>query len=171
MATQRACQLFWDIACLVRPYPTEIIEIAIDKLVSLLLHQDRQAKIEFINMSYERLESQQTSSLQCIRIIQKLLDSIPKDKVGNLTSGSEIATSLIEQYHLIGIVIFDLSAYIDRVNTEWDKGTIHPENIDSVEMLGLPFTHRSNIAARLAFIRQLLSFSGTQLKGEEGEEG
>lgn len=51
------------------------------------------------------------------------------------------------------MVIFDLSAYTDKANAEWDRGYINKDNVDAVEMLSLPFTHRSNIATRLAFIR------------------
>lgn len=91
--------------------------------------------------------------------MQRLLDGIPKDKVGTFVSGGEIATDLIEKYHLITILIFDLSAYIERANQDWEKGIINKDNIDSFEMIGLPFTHRSHIAGRLAFIRLLLNFS------------
>jgi hypothetical protein len=35
-ASLKACKLFWDIACKIRPYPNEIIENALDKLTSLL---------------------------------------------------------------------------------------------------------------------------------------
>lgn len=65
------------------------------------------------------------------------------------------------------MVIFDLSEYTDRANQEWDKGTMHKDNIDYVELFNLPFSHRSNIAARLAFIRQLLNFSGTHIQQSE----
>lgn len=73
---------------------------------------------------------------------------------------------MIAKYNLITMVIFDLSKYSENANLEWSKGTVNSGNIDSVEMLGLPFTHRSNIAARLAFVKQLLTFSATQILPE-----
>lgn len=37
-AVLKAAALFFEIACLVRPYPKEVIESAIDKLIGLLLN-------------------------------------------------------------------------------------------------------------------------------------
>lgn len=111
-------------------------------------------------MCYDRLDKEQ-SPLQAIRIMSKILDQIPKDKMGQLISGQEVASNLIEQYHLITQIIFDLSRYTEVANAEWAKGVINADNVDRVEMLDTPFTHRSNIATRLSFIKQLLTFSGT----------
>ncbi len=44
---------------------------------------------------------------------------------------------------------------------------INAENINSVEMLGLPFTHRANIYSRLAFVKQILSLSQSPLSLEQ----
>lgn len=90
VATNKAAKLFFDISCQVRPYPVEIIEIAMDKLINLLLHQERSMKIEYINLCYDRLENGE-SSMQCVRLMQKILDQIPRDKMGSLISGMEIA--------------------------------------------------------------------------------
>ncbi len=122
-------------------------------------------KLEFINMSYDHLATGR-SSMQCIRIIQKLLEQIPKEKTGTLISSSEIAQSLLEKYCLITMVIEDLSQYSEKANSDWERGIVHKDNVDAVEMHSLPFTHRSNIATRLAFIRQLLNLSGSQITQE-----
>jgi hypothetical protein len=60
---------------------------------------------------------------------------------------------LIGQYQIIAQIIVDLSRYSEAANAEWERGFINKDNIESVEMLGLPFTHRSNIYTRLNFIR------------------
>lgn len=83
----------------------------------------------------------------------KILESIPKEKISTYVSSAEIAHSLIDQYNIVTAIIFDLSEYTDRVNTEWEKGTIHKDNVESIELFNLPFSHRSNIASRLGFIR------------------
>jgi hypothetical protein len=59
------------------------------------------------------------------------------------------------------MTIFDLSRYTEVANAEWAKGVINTDNVERVEMFDTPFSHRINIAARLAFIKQLLTFSGT----------
>lgn len=46
-----------------------------------------------------------------------------------------------------------------QVNALWTAGTIKKENIESFEINNLPFSHRSNIASRLSFIKLLLSTS------------
>lgn len=62
-------------------------------------------------------------------------------------------------------MIVDLKLYSEAVNQLWDRGELKRETIDTVELFRLPFTHRSNIANRLAFIRQLLSTSQQELQG------
>ena len=57
--------------------------------------------------------------------------------------------------------------YNEAVNQLWDLGELKRETIDTVELFLLPFTHRSNIANRLAFIRQLLSTSQQELLGAQ----
>ena len=57
--------------------------------------------------------------------------------------------------------------YNEAVNQLWDLGELKRETIDTVELFRLPFTHRSNIANRLAFIRQLLSTSQQELLGAQ----
>ena len=57
--------------------------------------------------------------------------------------------------------------YNEAVNQLWDRGELKRETIDTVELFRLPFTHRSNIANRLAFIRQLLSTSQQELLGAQ----
>jgi hypothetical protein len=99
--------------------------------------------------------------------MSKILDSIPDKKYLNYTSSSEIALSLVKDYGLLTVIIFDLSEYIDRVNAEFERGTINKDNFDSVELFNLPFTHRSNIASRLSFIRQLLNLTGAQIQKNE----
>jgi hypothetical protein len=49
--------------------------------------------------------------------------------------------------------------YPEAVNQLWDRGELKRETLDSVELLRLPFTHRSNVANRLSFIKQLLNTS------------
>ena len=61
----------------------------------------------------------------------------------------------------------DLKLYSEAVNKLWDHGELKRETIDSVELFRLPFTHRSNIANRLAFIRQLLSTSQKELQEDQ----
>lgn len=56
-ASFKACQLFWDIACQVRPYPKEIIESSIDKLKELLMNQEREIKMEYLDKSFDSLTS------------------------------------------------------------------------------------------------------------------
>jgi hypothetical protein len=85
--------------------------------------------------------------------MQKILDSIPKERIGSMVSSSDIAKSLVETYKLVDLMLLDLTEYEERVNAEWEKGTINKDNVDSIEPFNLPFSHRSNIASRLAFIR------------------
>ena len=61
----------------------------------------------------------------------------------------------------------DLKLYSEAVNKLWDHGELKRETIDSVELFRLPFTHCSNIANRLAFIRQLLSTSQKELQEDQ----
>lgn len=79
-----------------RPYPKDIIDTAIDKLLSLLTNMDRDTKRVVINRCYERLVEEKASSMQCIRIMMKILESIPKEKISNFVSSAEIAHSLVD---------------------------------------------------------------------------
>ena len=43
--------------------------------------------------------------------------------------------------------------YSSIANEHWTRGVLTAENIESIEMLDLPFTHRSHIFIRLNFIK------------------
>ncbi len=103
-AVTNAAVLFFDIACQAKPYSSEIVETAMDKLINLLLQQDRALKIEYISRCYDRLEKGE-SSFQCVRLISKVLEQISKEKMGALISGQEIALDLISKYDLITLII------------------------------------------------------------------
>jgi hypothetical protein len=83
----------------------------------------------------------------------KILDEIPSHKVSDYKTKYEVATELIDNYKILDLIISDLQIYSETVNIMWDKGEIKKENIDTLEIMKLPFTHRSNVANRLAFIR------------------
>ncbi len=84
---------------------------------------------------------------------------MPSHRYSDNKTRYEVASQLIEDYKILDLVIGDLQLYNDAVNQLWDRGELKRETIDTVELFRLPFTHRSNIANRLAFIRQLLSTS------------
>lgn len=159
-AVCRAAELFFEIACKAKPYSNELIESAMDKLINLLLHQDRAMKLEYINLCYDRIEHS-IASYQCVRLMHKILDNIPKEKMGTIPSGQEIATDLINKYNTITLVIFDLSRYSELANAEFARSGLTPENFEGSEVLGLPFSHRSQIASRLALVKLLLTYSAT----------
>ena len=81
------------------------------------------------------------------------MDMIPSYRQNNNPTAYEVAQSLIGQYQIIAQIIEDLSIDSEAANAEWERGFINKDKIESVEMLGLPFTHRSNIYTRLNFIR------------------
>lgn len=66
----------------------------------------------------------------------------------------EISNQLIKDVDLINLVIFDFIQYNDTMNELWDKGILNEQNIDSIEVLDLPFSHRSQSFIRLNFVRQ-----------------
>lgn len=86
-------------------------------------------------------------------MIAKIIDEIPTHRVADYKTKYEVATELVDNYKILDLVIGDLQMYSEAANQLWDKGEIKKENIDTVEIMKLPFTHRSNIANRLAFIR------------------
>lgn len=158
-AVQLQTQLFFDIAVQNRPYPKELVEIAIDKLIGTVrIAQESPLRIGFILRAYETL-SDHRASIQCIRVISKILDEVPSHRYSDNRTRYEVASELIDQYKLLDLVIADLQMYSEAVNQLWDRGELKRETIDSVELFRLPFTHRSNVANRLSFIRQLLNTS------------
>jgi hypothetical protein len=66
---------------------------------------------------------------------------------------------LIKKYGLIELLLLDLKNYQQSVNAQWLAGVLKKENIDSAEINNLPFSHRSNIANRLSFLKLLLTAS------------
>jgi hypothetical protein len=66
---------------------------------------------------------------------------------------------LIKKYGLIELLLLDLKNYQQLVNAQWLAGVLKKENIDSAEINNLPFSHRSNIANRLSFLKLLLTAS------------
>jgi hypothetical protein len=117
-------------------------------------------KMEYINLCYDRIENG-IAPYQCVRLMHKILDQIPKEKMGTLPSGNEIASELVNRYNAITLIIFDLSKYSELANTEFAKSGMTAENFESSEVLGLPFSHRSQIAARLNLVKLLLTYSAT----------
>jgi len=87
------------------------------------------------------------------------LEEVPSHRYSDNRTRYEVASELIDQYKLLDLVITDLQMYSEAVNQLWDRGELKRETIDSVELFRLPFTHRSNVANRLSFIRQLLTTS------------
>lgn len=106
----------------------------------------------YISNAYDQM-GERRSTLQAVRVMAKIIDDIPSYKVSNLATNYEVASELISKYGILNIVIQDLKTYVDAANIQWERGIIKKENIDTVEMFNLPFTHRSNIANRLSFIR------------------
>lgn len=119
---------------------------------------DANLRLTYVQKGYETLNSQK-ASVQAIRIMAKILEEIPNHRISDNKTKYEVATELIDSYRILDLVISDLQTYCEKANALWEKGDLKKENIDSVEMLKLPFTHRSNIATRLSFIRQLLNVS------------
>lgn len=164
-AVGRAAELFFEIACKAKNYSNELLESAMEKLINLLLHQDRPMKLEYINLCYDRIENG-VATYQCVRLMHKILDQIPKEKMGMLVSGNEIANDLINTYNAITVIIFDLSKYSELANAEFARSGMTAEIFESNEVLGLPFSHRSQVAARLNLVKLLLTYSATSIKQE-----
>jgi hypothetical protein len=89
----------------------------------------------------------------------KIIDEFPKEKYSGNVTRYEITNELIDKHNVLDLVIKDLARYIDKANDLWKSGVLKKENIDKIELFNLPFTHRSNVANRLAFLRSLLSSS------------
>ena len=89
----------------------------------------------------------------------KIIDEFPKEKYSGNVTRYEITNELIDKHNVLDLVIKDLARYIDKANDLWKSGVLKKENIDQIELFNLPFTHRSNVANRLAFLRSLLSSS------------
>jgi hypothetical protein len=83
----------------------------------------------------------------------KVIEEIPTHRMGESKTRYEIANELIDNYKVLDLVISDLASYSEIANSLWDKGIIKKDNLDQVEILNLPFTHRSQIANRLSFVR------------------
>jgi hypothetical protein len=87
-------ELFWDIAIQKRPYQKDLVENAIDKLISLLKMQEREPKMQYISHAYECL-SEHRSSLQAVRVMAKIIEDIPSYKIMALATNYEISSDLI----------------------------------------------------------------------------
>lgn len=125
---------------------------------------DANLRLTYVQKAFETLNAQR-ASVQSIRIMAKILEEIPTHRINENKTKYEVATDLIDSYKILDLIISDLQIYCEKANALWEKGDIKKDNIDSVEMLKLPFTHRSNIATRLSFIRQLLNISIQEIQG------
>lgn len=54
------------------------------------------------------------------------------------------------------MVIYDFIHYSDKANDLWTKGILTSANIEALELLDVPFSHRSHSFTRLNFIRNVL---------------
>ncbi|CDW78148.1 ubiquitin carboxyl-terminal hydrolase family protein [Stylonychia lemnae] len=158
----RAAKLFWDIAVQERPYKKQIIEIAMEKFIDLIRNWDREQKGEFIAKCIAKIKNHQ-STVQSIKIVQKILDQIPNYRVNNLPTLFDMANQLIKQEDIINLVIYDFIYYNDIVNDLWSKNILNEGNIDTIDILDIPFSHRAQSFTRLNFVRQMLQNSNTQL--------
>ncbi len=89
---------------------------------------DREVKHEFIFKCVNKIKENK-SSVQSIKILQKILDTIPNYKVSMQTTFLptlfELATQLISEQNLINLVIYDLALYSEQANELWAKGIIN----------------------------------------------
>ena len=91
-----------------RPYPKELVEIAIEKLIGTLsIAQEGALRVGFIQRAFDTLNEHRVS-IQCIRVISKILDEVPSHWYAYNRTRSEVATELIDQYRLLNLVMLDL---------------------------------------------------------------
>jgi hypothetical protein len=94
-AVQLQTQLFFDIAVQNRPYPKELVEVAIDKLIgSVRTAQEGPIRLAYIKKAYDTL-LEHRASIQCIRIIAKILEEVPSHRYSDNRTRYEVATELI----------------------------------------------------------------------------
>lgn len=55
---------------------------------------------------------------------------------------------------MIDLIINDLITYMKVANELWVKGIINNDNVETTDILDLPYTHRANIYFRLNLMRQ-----------------
>lgn len=104
--------------------------MALDKFIELIRNWERDQKGEFIYKCIEKIQQNQ-ASIQCIKIMQKILDQIPTYRINNQHTIYETAISLIKDYQIIDLIIMDLSQYTEIANNLWTKNIINSENIES----------------------------------------
>jgi hypothetical protein len=99
---------FFDIAVQNRPYPKELVELAIDKLIGTVrIEQEGALRVGFVQRAFYTL-NEHRASIQCIWVISKILDEVPCHWYAYNRTRSEVATELIDQYRLLDLVIADL---------------------------------------------------------------
>lgn len=77
-----SAEFFLAIATQQKPYPKNLVEPAIDKLINLVKAQERDVKIKFIDQAYQSL-SEGKATTQSIRIMAKLIEDLPNYRIGN----------------------------------------------------------------------------------------
>ncbi len=126
--------------------------MACEKFNELIRNWDKDQKGEYVYLCIENIKEHR-APLQSIKILIKILDQMPQYKQGNLPTIYDTANQLIEQMHLVDLIINDVVHYLKIANELWAKGVINQDNVENTELLDLPYTHRANIYFRLNLIR------------------
>lgn len=142
--------------------------------MGLLKHQTPEVLIEFMNKCIETIASSKTgATITSAKILKKIIaqikqkfdaneDKIKKnelsddEQVEHLSSKEKFGEFFKDGQKLTTLMVDDLRRYTAFVNSQWLSGVINAGNLETVEILNMPFNHFANIEARLKMIAYLL---------------
>lgn len=179
-----ACSLLWNVTAQVKPYPKEIIRSAITTLMSLLKHQTPEVLIGFMNKCIQSIASTQSgATITSAKILKKIIAQIKQkfddnetkirkndlgeeEQVDHLNCKEKFGEYFKDGQKLTSLMIEDLRRYTAFINSQWQIGAINPGNIDTLEVLNMPYNHYGNIEGRLKMVVYLLKQCQCGLKDE-----
>lgn len=103
-------------------------------------------------------------ALQNLKIAMKLIQKMNYSNYNGKKTRADFARDLIETQDFVGMIIEDLSSYVDFSNTLVKRAVLTKENVKTLELDGNHlFTHFKNLNSRLKRLKTLLHFAREKL--------
>jgi uncharacterized UPF0160 family protein len=103
-------------------------------------------------------------ALQNLKIAMKLIQKMNYSNYNGKRTRADFARDLIETQDFVGMIIEDLSSYVDFSNTLVKRAVLTKENVKTLELDGNHlFTHFKNLNSRLKRLKTLLHIAREKL--------
>jgi hypothetical protein len=142
--------------------------------MSLLKNQTPEVLIKFMNKCFKSIGSTQSgATITSVKILKKIISQIKSkfedneaklkknelsddEQVEYLNCKDKFGKYFVEGDKLTQLLIEDLRRYTLYTNAQWKNGSLNQANIDSLEILNMPYNHFANIEGRLKMIAYIL---------------